>query len=114
MAAFYRQLHFFGRARINISLFYPEELKAVHFFPAVFTLFSGFILLTLIFHWVVLFNLAASLLLLYAAALFVDALFVTKSPYIAYLSLMAGFIQLFAYGAGFMTDFVKRRVLKLK
>src|SRR6476661_5740453 len=36
---FYKQLHFFGRARINIYKFFPAELKVVHFFPALFTLF---------------------------------------------------------------------------
>ncbi len=35
---FFRQLHFFGRARINISRFFPEELKPVHCFPALFFL----------------------------------------------------------------------------
>src|SRR6202012_4177411 len=35
---FYKQLHFFGRARINVYKFFPKELKLVHFFPAVFTL----------------------------------------------------------------------------
>ncbi|HTK18633.1 MAG TPA: glycosyltransferase, partial [Mucilaginibacter sp.] len=30
---FYKQLHFFGRARINVYKFFPSELKAVHFFP---------------------------------------------------------------------------------
>ena len=33
---FYNQLHFFGRARINISRFFPKELKPVHFFPFLF------------------------------------------------------------------------------
>lgn len=114
MAAFFKQLHFFGRARINISLFYPKELKAVHYFPALFTLFSAFMLLTLLFQWVLLFKCAASLLMVYAAALFVDAFIETKSLYIAYLSLLAGFIQLYAYGIGFITDFFRRRVFKLK
>jgi len=36
---FYKQLHFFGRARINIYKHFPSELKIVHFFPALFTLF---------------------------------------------------------------------------
>ncbi|MBC7450397.1 MAG: glycosyltransferase, partial [Cytophagales bacterium] len=30
---FFRQVHFFGTARINIFRFAPNELKAVHFFP---------------------------------------------------------------------------------
>src|SRR5690606_1723276 len=36
---FYKQLHFFGRARINIYKHFPEELRLVHFFPALFVLF---------------------------------------------------------------------------
>ena len=36
---FYKQLHFFGRARINIYKHFPTELKLVHFFPAGFLLF---------------------------------------------------------------------------
>ncbi|MFZ4102917.1 MAG: glycosyltransferase, partial [Sphingobacterium thalpophilum] len=36
---FYKQLHFFGRARINIYKHFPSELKLVHFFPAFFTIF---------------------------------------------------------------------------
>ena len=39
---FYRQLHFFGRARINIYKHFPTELKLVHFFPAAFTFFAIF------------------------------------------------------------------------
>jgi glycosyltransferase involved in cell wall biosynthesis len=31
---FYKQIHFFGRARINVYKFFPNELKPVHFFPA--------------------------------------------------------------------------------
>jgi hypothetical protein len=36
---FYKQLHFFGRGRINIWRFFPKELKLVHCFPAVWFLF---------------------------------------------------------------------------
>jgi glycosyltransferase involved in cell wall biosynthesis len=39
---FYKQLHFFGRARINIYKHFPSELKLVHFFPAAFTCFVLF------------------------------------------------------------------------
>ena len=35
---FYKQLHFFGRARINVYTFFPQQLKAVHFFPGGFYL----------------------------------------------------------------------------
>src|SRR6201996_1227756 len=48
---FYKQIHFFGRARINIYKFFPNELKAVNFFPAVFTLGVIFSLLANILRW---------------------------------------------------------------
>lgn len=111
---FYNQLHFFGRARINIFTFFPKTLKPVHFFPALFTLFLGFIVLAFIFRWYDLFNISASVLLLYALAILIDAAIATKSIFIAYLSMVASFIQLVAYGIGFMTDFTKRIVLKMK
>ena len=47
---FYKQLHFFGRARINIYKHFPAELKAVHFFPAIFTLGLGFTLVCNVFY----------------------------------------------------------------
>jgi glycosyltransferase involved in cell wall biosynthesis len=42
---FFRQLHFFGRARINVYRFHPESLKITHFFPAIFV----FGIITIIF-----------------------------------------------------------------
>lgn len=114
MNQFYHQLHFFGRARINIFTIFPKTLKPVHFFPAVFTLFLGLIALSFICRWYDLFNLSATVLLLYAMAILIDALIVTKSIYIAYLSVIASFIQLVAYGIGFMTDFIKRVLFKVK
>ena len=33
---FYKQLHFFGRARINVYKFFPTELKTGAFFPGYF------------------------------------------------------------------------------
>ncbi len=48
---FYKQIHFFGRARINLYKFFPKELKAIHFFPALFTLGLLFVLAMNIFWW---------------------------------------------------------------
>ena len=98
----------------NIFTFFPKTLKPVHFFPAAFTVFLGFIALSFIFRWYDLFNLSASVLLLYAMAILIDAVIVTKSIYIAYLSVIASFIQLVAYGIGFMTDFFKRVLFKVQ
>src|SRR6195952_1891285 len=48
---FYKQIHFFGRARVNLYTFFPNELKAIHFFPSVFTLGLMFTIITNIFRW---------------------------------------------------------------
>src|SRR5665213_538921 len=50
---FYKQLHFFGRARINVYKFFPKELKLVHFFPAAFTLFLLFSLIVNLPGWAI-------------------------------------------------------------
>ena len=108
---FYKQLHFFGRARINIYRFFPSELKLVHFFPAAFTLFlvSALIvnLLSLKLMWV-----TNILLGIYIMLIFFHSLAVNKSTKVAFLSIIAAFVQLTAYGLGFMQDFWKRILLK--
>jgi len=110
-AQFYKQLHFFGRARINIYKHFPSELKLIHFFPAAFTV--G-IILTLILNilYPPLAYICNTVLLIIFAMIFFHAWSVTKSVKVAFLSIIASFIQLFAYGMGFIQDFVKRVVLK--
>lgn len=108
---FYKQLHFFGRARINIYKHFPSELKPVHFFPACFTVF---LFLTLFLN--LLKQPAAAfcntLLEIYILLIFFHSLTVSKSVKIALLSIIASFVQLTAYGMGFMQDFWKRVILR--
>ncbi|MEN0053467.1 MAG: glycosyltransferase [Mucilaginibacter sp.] len=104
---FYKQLHFFGRARINIYKFFPAQLKLVHFFPAIFTV--G-VICTLIFNilsWRIAI-LANFVLAIFTLLIFFHALLLNKSVKIAFLSVIAAFTQLIAYGLGFMQDFWKR------
>lgn len=110
-AQFYRQLHFFGRARINIYKHFPGELKLVHFFPAVFTLGVVFTILLNIFYRPLAY-LCNFILLLYLMLIFFHSWQVNKSLKVAFLSIIAAFIQLTAYGLGFLQDFFKRVVLK--
>jgi glycosyltransferase involved in cell wall biosynthesis len=108
---FYKQIHFFGRARINVYKFFPAELKLIHFFPAIFTLFLLFIAISNILNWEIsrVCNLIlAGIILL----IFFHSWWKNKSAKIAFLSIIASFIQLTAYGLGFMQDFWKRVVLK--
>ena len=106
LGAFFRQLHFFGRARINIGPFYPSEVRLVHFFPMMFTL--GFLLIWLL--PLVSMSLFHAGLIVYASffiLLFADCLIRTRSLPVAFMALPAGFIQLFAYGIGFMTEGIR-------
>jgi len=108
---FYKQIHFFGRARINIYKHFPSELKLVHFFPAVFTLGILAVLILNIFHSPLAY--AGNLfLLVYFMLIFFHSLILNKSLKVAFLSIISSFIQLTAYGLGFIQDFIKRIVLK--
>jgi glycosyltransferase involved in cell wall biosynthesis len=103
LAQFYKQLHFFGRARINIFRFYKSELKLVHTFPFLFTAALVVWLLTYIV-FKPLFLIGTFLLLTYTLLLFFDCLWQTKSLLISILGVSAAFTQLVAYGVGFLTE----------
>lgn len=104
---FYKQLHFFGRARINISRFYPKELKWVHFLPLAYFLFFW----NTIFLNIIDVNLGiyfSGILALYWALLLIDGLLSTKNIQVAFLGLIAANIQLLAYGKGFLEEGLKK------
>ena len=100
---FYRQLHFFGRARINIKRFYPDELKFVHLLPVFFVIgLPIFLFLSITSD-----GLLSKLILLYPAyfaLLFVDAFSSERNLKVSLLSVIAAFIQLTAYGIGFLRE----------
>ncbi len=107
LSQFYKQLHFFGRARINISRFFPEELKPVHAFPAAFV--AGlFLYLLLPLLSLKLFCVATILLVFYFLMIFVDATLENQSLRVGTLSVAAAFVQLWAYGTGFWQELVRK------
>lgn len=100
---FYKQLFFFGRARVNIWRFHPKELKAVHFFPLLFAALLIYSLVGLLF------NLALSkelmvLYMVFGVVLVLDAYRIEKSILVGLYSAAAGFIQLTSYGLGFFSE----------
>ncbi|OCX52574.1 glycosyltransferase [Mucilaginibacter sp. PPCGB 2223] len=111
--SFYKQLHFFGRARINIYKFFPGELKLVHFFPAVFTL-GVFMTIILNFAYPPLGKLFDIFFAVYILLIFFHSLIQNKSVKVALLSIIASVIQLTAYGLGFMQDMWKRVIINKK
>lgn len=110
---FYKQLHFFGRARINVYGHFPNELKLVHFFPA---LFVGFVvgLIVLNVAWPAIAHVGNVLLGSYVLLIFFHAWYKTRQIDVAFFGVAAAFIQLIAYGLGFIQDGWKRVVLKKK
>lgn len=108
---FYKQLHFFGRARINIYKHFPAELKPVHFFPALFTIFLLVSLILNVLQYP-LAELCNTLLAIFILLIFFHSWTTNKSAKVAFLSIIASFMQLTAYGLGFMQDFWKRIILR--
>jgi glycosyltransferase involved in cell wall biosynthesis len=105
---FFRQVHIFGQARINLFILYPESLKPVHTLPAlfVFAAFAIFFLSIILTSWLLI--LPAAYLLL----IFIDALITTDSLKIAALSIVASAVQIAGYGTGFIRAFVQKIVFK--
>ncbi len=104
---FYKQIHFFGRARINISRFFPSELKWVHFFPAgYFIYFWNTIILNILIPEIG--NVLFMSLLIYWLAILGDAIRQTKSLKVSLLGLVAANIQLLAYGQGFIEEGIQK------
>lgn len=105
MKKFFKQVHNFGIARINLYKKYPESLKLVHLLPAVFTLGVAFLLLVSPFCiW------SLSLIALFAVIIFLDSSVQNRSLAIGVLSIGAAFIQLIGYGSGFLRAWWQRCV----
>lgn len=98
MRKFLRQVYVFGMSRITLKLLYPDSLKLVHLLPAAFVVGCTVLLLLGIFvsPWWLL------PLALYFIAVFIGALFATRSVKIAALAVPAAAIQLGGYGCGFI------------
>jgi glycosyltransferase involved in cell wall biosynthesis len=104
---FYKQVHIFGIARINLYKLYPQSLKPVHALPAVFTVGSVILLLLSLFYAYFMLPFA-----FFTSLIFFDSLTHYKSVRIAYLSVVACFLQLYGYGTGFLKSFVEKIILR--
>lgn len=109
LSQFFRQLHFFGRARINIYRFFPSELKLVHMLPALFTLGILFYIILWIFSKE-LFLFSTGILLFYFSLILLDSTIKNRSIKIGLLSVVTSFIQLFGYGLGFISEMFSKNI----
>lgn len=108
ISQFYKQLHFFGKARINVNRYFPGELKAVHLLPALFTI--GFLVWLSTIAWSSdLFGLGGALLAVFFLLILIHSLLKTRSLKVGIVSLLTSFTQLFAYGVGMISEKFKPR-----
>jgi glycosyltransferase involved in cell wall biosynthesis len=103
---FYKQLHFFGRARINVSRFYAKEIRLVHFFP-VFFLSAWLAMLPAWFIHRPFFFLGVGVLAFYFFLIVLDSAIKNKNILVGVVSIIAATVQLSAYAIGMVTEYLK-------
>ncbi len=107
MKKFWKQVHVFGMSRITLELLYPGSMKLVHWLPALFTLGAAALIVGSFFWPWLLIPLAA-----YILALFVGALWSTRSFGIACRAIVAAMVQLVGYGTGFIKAYVSKIIFR--
>ncbi len=101
LKSFFLQVFRFGKTRNIISRIYPQTFKIFHLAPTIFVL-TTLILIVLSF-----FNLLFIMpLIFYFLLIILDSAMKNKSIKVGFLSVLTSFIQLFAYGLGFLQPFV--------
>lgn len=136
---FFRQVHNFGIARINLYKKYPESLKLVHLLPMVFTVGVVVLLLLALVGWIGatwIFQMEHQYLyapdfpslaqyrdlfcalswwpllplLLFSLIILIDATWQNRSLKIGLLAVVSSFVQLMGYGSGFIRSWWQRCV----
>ena len=94
---FFRQVWHSGEARIELCRRHPGSLKVVHCLPALFALMTVLLLVSSVFHPLLLGIFGG-----YAALLFIDATWRERGNWrVGLLAIPAAFTQLLGYGLGF-------------
>ncbi|MCW3806241.1 glycosyltransferase [Plebeiibacterium marinum] len=105
--SFFKQVYNSGIARINLNFRHPGTIKMVHWIPAIFTIaYPVWIIISLLVPntgW---------LLLIPPIAFLTHALFTIKEVIPSFLATITSFTQIFGYGSGFLSAFIKRNLLK--
>ncbi len=104
---FSKQLKYFGRARINITRFFPDQLRIIHFFPLMFLLGSlGSMVLSALGLGIGF--LGMSVLLVYLLVVMVGAFFRTRSLAAGLLAPIVVIVQFFSYSFGLLYEGVRK------
>src|SRR5690606_30084149 len=120
---FYKQTYNFGKGRIDIYCLYPSELKLVHALPSLFVVGLMVLIMLNVINFLTMYEMifinqitriGNSFILLYSVLLWLHALWSSKSLRVAFLSLIAAYTQLFAYGTGFIHQYATKFLLNKK
>jgi len=101
--AFFKQVEGFGRGRVRVGKFHPNEIRIVHWFPSLVLLAFALDPLLLVINRP-LGGLVGVGLWVYGLLIFLDSLRITGSVTVALLSLPSAMAQLFGYGYGFISE----------
>lgn len=107
LAKFWRQVHVFGMSRITLQLLYPGSMKAVHWAPAIFVIGAVAMIIGAFFNPWWLLPLAVYLL-----ALWISAIFSTRSLKVGTMAVAASMVQLWGYGTGFLRAYIWKILLR--
>jgi glycosyltransferase involved in cell wall biosynthesis len=107
LGQFFKQLRFFGRARINVSRFYSKEIKLIHLLPLFFLLVESVWIIWAFFDYrIFMIGLAGNVL--FSLLNFILALAEYRNLWVSVLSILTSYIQLLAYGTGLLTEGLKK------
>jgi len=104
---FFRQVHSFGRGRIDLQVRHGDSVKPVHLLPAMIVVYLAGGGLASFFSQGILAVWMGSLLA-YAVILFSDSFSVHRNILVALLSIYAAFVMLVGYGTGMIRALVSR------
>jgi glycosyltransferase involved in cell wall biosynthesis len=104
---FFKQVYNSGIARINLYLLHPQSLKPVHLLPSIFVVGMIVLLVLSVFYPIFLI-----IPLAYCLLIFIDSTIKNRSAKVGLYSIAASWIQLVGYGAGFLSAFWNRFILK--
>lgn len=107
LSKFYKQLRFFGRARINLSRFHPEQIRLIHTFPVIFT--TGLLLsvvLSLLGYSTGVFGIG--LYGLFFVLIAVEGAIKSSSISVAILTPFVACVQQVAYAHGLVQEWVRK------
>ena len=105
---FYKQLYYFGRARINLTRFHEGQLKLLHLFPLLFTIGWVFSALIGMLNEQIA-TIGLGLYSGYLSVVVLEALWITKSLGVAIRVPITVITQMAGYGLGLMYEFTQKK-----